>query len=126
MELGKCDTEGIEHNPRFPYLVIRWMAAVYGRKDFIFVVGDHKFSMNQRSIEVTHPAPFDHTEQIAADCKSLILKGVLEAVKTSRFRMCVVWGPKSCTYVESDGNFNHSSEPPSGGVVLNCVRVSVS
>ncbi len=118
--------DGVEANKRFPYLVIRWMAAAYGRKQIIFVVGTPRVEFFDRVLLVQHPRPFDEKGEITADCRASLLNGVLESVKISRFRMCVVWGHSSCTYVEIDGEFKESSQTPSGGLVLAGLKVSDS
>jgi len=102
------------------------MAAVYGRKEIIFSVGENKYQMNERTLEVSHPNPFASSGNLNPSCRLLLLEGTLEAVKRTGYRMCVVWGHNSATYLESDGRIAESNEPPSGGLVVNSVKVSDS
>lgn len=53
---------------------------------------------------VQHPKPFDADATLNMDCRTLLLVGVQDALKGSEFRMCVVWSPTSCSYVEVDGS----------------------
>jgi hypothetical protein len=53
---------------------------------------------------VQHPEPFDADDTLNMACRTLLIAGVQDAVKRSKLRMCVVWSPTSCSYVEADGS----------------------
>lgn len=54
---------------------------------------------------------------MSAGCRALLLAGVQEAVRRLKFRMCVIWLPTVCSYVEND-SIDDGIEPPSGGFTL--------
>lgn len=89
-QIGRFVGFGIEtETSSIPYLVERLMATVYRR----------------RSV----PAGLGRNDLIAwAGDRS---------VKTKR-RMCLVFGSGDCVYLEPDGCWRDSSEPPGGGVVV--------
>jgi hypothetical protein len=103
---------------RFPHIVIRFMAAVYQRESIDVRIGEPAVHIGHRASFVQHPAPYAADDSIGAECRALLLNGVLESVRRTRHRMCVVWKRGACTFVEPDGTFNDSEEAPSGGVPL--------
>lgn len=101
---------------RFPYLVIRFMAAIYQREEISIRQGDLRVHVGHRDTFIHHPDPFGPEGSISPDCRKALLDGVLQAVQRLRFRMAVVWSPTACTFVEPSGAMNDSNEPPSGGL----------
>jgi hypothetical protein len=100
---------------RYPYLVIRLMGGVYQREEITLQQGAPRVHIGHRDTYVHHPEPFAAEGAVTAGCKDLLISGVLEAVRRTRFRMCLVWSPNQCTFVERDGSVNESDDPPSGG-----------
>jgi hypothetical protein len=105
----------------YPYVVIRFMSAVYKRVEVEVRQGDPLAAIDYREDSfVQHPQPFAEGGVISDGCQVLLLQGVLEAVQRSRFRMCVVWTARSSTYVEIDGSIkDFEGEPPSGIFIRN-------
>lgn len=99
----------------YPYLVVRMMAAVYQREQIEIRIGEPLVHVGYRSSFVSHPAPFDATNQFSAACRQLLIVGVLDAVRRTRFRICIVWASEECTFVERDGSVLEHDAPPSGG-----------
>lgn len=104
------------HNPGYPHIVVRFMAAVYKILPIDVHVGEPAVHIETKSAFVQHPQPYADAagETMSDECKTLLLSGVLEAVQRTRFRMCVIWNPGYSTFVERDGSFNDSGEPPDG------------
>ncbi len=105
-------------NGSYPHIVVRIMSAVYQREAVEVRIGEPEVHIGHRNSFVQHPHPFAEGDTISADCRVLLLTGVLEAVRGTKFRMCVVWKPGASTYVEPDGAFNDSEVMPSGGIGL--------
>ncbi len=73
----------------FPFVVIRYMAAVYQERPL---------------------PPSRSREELVAD--------VLSEVKRTRLRMCCVFAADDCVYCEPDGTTLASTDPPAGGALL--------
>ncbi|MEZ4462257.1 MAG: hypothetical protein R3E66_21550, partial [bacterium] len=65
----------------YPHLVIRWMATVYGVKPIDVRVGEADVSIEPQGGYVQHPRPFEDGETLGAECRALLLAGVLDAVR---------------------------------------------
>ena len=98
----------------YPYLVVRVFVAFYQREHIDFRVGSPAVHVAYRRSFVQHPAPFDANGIVSPACRALLIAGVQGAVRQLPFRMCIVWGANSCTYVEKD-SIDESAHPPSGG-----------
>lgn len=112
----------------FPFVVVRWMAAVYGQRPVRFFMSttDDPFpDDHSKVIKVISPNAFKNG-QLTKEGLVDLLRVVDEHVKDTGFRMCVVLGPASCIYVEADGRRVRSAEPPNGGVLINQVKVEGS
>ena len=102
----------------YPYLVVRIYAAVYQRERIVVRAARWPMAQigHQRSF-VQRPAPFNADGTLSAPCRALLIASVQHAVRQTKFRMCIVWGPSSCTFVEVDSVIE-SNESPSGGLAL--------
>jgi hypothetical protein len=99
----------------YPYLVVRIFAAVYQREKIWVFKGPPAVDIVARRCFVQHLAPLLSDGTLSPDCRRLLVAGVEAAVRQLRsLRMCIVWAPTSCTYVQADSTFD-SAEPPSGG-----------
>ena len=107
---------------RYPYLVVHLMPAVYQREEIAVHRGELRVHIGHRDTFVHHPAPFAADGSIAPGCKKVFIDATLEAVRRTRFRMCVVWSATHCTFVERDGSTKESDDPPSGGLGTGGVR----
>jgi hypothetical protein len=74
---------------RYPYVVIRYMSAVYD----------------------VRPLP-------PSMARERVIEFILSEVKRTRFRMCCVFAADDCVYCEPDGSTMASNQPPSGGARL--------
>jgi len=99
----------------YPYIVIHLMPAVYQREEISIACGAPSVHIGHRDTFVHHPTPFSE-DGISQGCRDLLIQGVHEAVRRTRFRMCLVWAPDWCTFIERDGSANESNDPPSGGI----------
>ncbi len=103
---------------RYPFIVVRLMSAVYQAEKVKVSHGKASAGVGVKNSFLRHPSPFKSDGQISNDARDLLLAEVLSAVRKTRFRMCVVWGPAWCSFVEADGSIKSSFDPPSGGFPL--------
>jgi hypothetical protein len=108
----------------YPHLIVRLMAAVYMQECITIEAGPAAVEIVNHRCRVSHPAPFDAHGAVSPECRALIIDGVLAAVRNGRFRMCVFWGPESCTYCEREGATDSTSVPSGGLREVNNYRVS--
>jgi hypothetical protein len=101
---------------RYPYLVVRLMSAVYQREEIAVRAGEPKAHVGFQDCYAHHPIPFAHDGSVSQGCKEVLVAAVLEAVRRTRFPMCLVWAPDSCTFVERDGSAREDARPPTGGL----------
>ena len=99
----------------YPHLVIRLGPAVYQREEITISEGSPSVRVAWRNTQLCHQAPYDSNGEITASAKTALTEGVLAAVRTTNFRMCIVWSERACTFLERDGRIEHKNEPPSGG-----------
>ena len=100
---------------RYPHLIVRIMATVYQHQSIQIRVGTPKVEVVNGHCAVQHPAPFAADGTVGTACRALLIAGVQTAVRAVGLRMCIVWAPKDCTYVEAN-SIHEFAEPPSGGV----------
>ena len=74
---------------RYPYVVIRYMSAVYD----------------------VRPVP-------PSMARERLIAFILSEVLRTRFRMCCVFAANDCVYCEPDGTTRASDDPPAGGAHL--------
>jgi len=98
----------------YPYLIVRVFAALYQPERIRIRVGMPAVDIVHGRCCVQHPSPFEPDGSISPACRLLLVAGVQDAVKRGPFRMSIVWAPRSCTFVETDGTHD-SANPPSGG-----------
>ena len=100
----------------FPYIVVRLMAGVYQLEKIRIETGPPEVLVKFRATRVRHPEPFDADGGVSPGCRELLITGLIEATRRTRFNMCLVWARDDCTFVSrNDGSVTHSKEPPSGG-----------
>ena len=100
----------------YPFLVIRLMGAVYQAEKIRVRKGPASVSIGVRKSLLQHSEPVKPDGQINDEAKALLIEAVLAAVRRTGFRMCLVWGPAWCSFIEPDGSIKNSFEPPSGGL----------
>ena len=96
----------------FPYLVIRYMSAVYARQKVRFILpgGIHDKSV----LNVEFKDPFLNGK-LRPEAQAAAVEKVLSEVKRTNFRMCLVINVNEGIYCEADGSTN-ITVPPSGGI----------
>lgn len=99
----------------YPFIVIRLMNAVYQAETIRVRKGRASVSIRVGTSFLRHPEPLKADGQVSDEAKAMLNEAVLAAVRGTGFRMCLVWGPAWCSFVEPDGSIRNSFEPPSGG-----------
>jgi hypothetical protein len=99
----------------YPYLVIRFIPAVYQRDRIQIRVGPPAVEIVNRRCFVQHPAPFTADGTLSPDCRELLIAGVQTAVRRLGFRMWIAWAQSSCTSIEPD-RISPAGEPSGGSV----------
>ncbi len=99
----------------YPFIVVRLMSTVYQAERVKVSRGKPSAGVGYKNSFLRHPSPFKRDRQISKGARDLLVAGVLAAVRKTGHRMCVVWGPAWCSFVEADGSVTNSFDPPSGG-----------
>ncbi len=82
------------------------------------------FSIEQQSgcrpylVERLMPAVYRRVELSEADDESVLIEEANERGISSGRRVCLVFGPDRCLYLEPDGSWEWSGDAPSGGAVI--------
>lgn len=105
----------------YPYVVVRWMAAVYGKIEIAFQE-DGIGSVDGKKIVFVHPEPFTE-DGLKPECRDQIIEIVKAMVVRTTRRMCLVLSADNCIFIEPDGTLKTSNEPPSGGVRVDDVKL---
>jgi hypothetical protein len=93
----------------YPYVVVRIFSALYEKYEIHFDPSAVLFVL-------------DHDEQrwiiptTDLDPRQAAIAAVRDQVTATGHRMCAVFGPKDCIYIEPDGSNVVSVRPPSGGL----------
>lgn len=100
----------------YPYLVVRIMSAVYQYEHIKVSAGARPIAQigNKCSL-VLRPEPFNAEGALSTACRAFLLSSVQHAVRETGHKICIVWGPTGCTYVEANSTLD-SVDPPSGGI----------
>jgi hypothetical protein len=106
---------------RYPYLVVRWMAAVYGVWEIR--IGAGACEDPERALVVVDPS-YREGVPLSVSQRRAIIDAALAKSAQLRHRMCVVFAEDDAVYVEPDGRCNASSEAPRGGLRLDKVDSS--
>ena len=106
--------EGLHKADPYPYVVIRWMSGVYGRREVRFVI-ERPVAESSHGILVHDSKPFVRGE-LSHRARHHLIEKVTALCRESRFRMCIVFAPNECVYCEPDGTSSSSNEVPSGGI----------
>ena len=103
----------------YPYVVVRYLATVYGRFPVKFV-GSEPTTLDSKACEnavvVGCPQPYTVDERLTPEARNALTGVARYACQQSGHRMCVVFGKKDCVYLEPEGVAKHSDKPPSGGI----------
>lgn len=113
----------LKRSKDFPYVVIRFMAAVYGKRKVRFVRPGQREGERFTSMRVEVAEPTPPGQPISAAERAALIERVREDVRAKRCRMCCVFGPNDSVYCEEDGSTRAHTEAPSGGARLDDVEV---
>ncbi len=111
--------KGIEYaeDQEYPFLVIRWMSAVYGKKNIVFV-SEGESGFQGDSLVVLADGPCSACGQLPAESLPKLIGAILPLVVRDQRRMCLVLSKNSAVFMEPDGKVNWSEEPPHGGLLI--------
>lgn len=102
---------------KYPYVVLRVMAAVYIQRTVRFGEVPAEEPVNNADIVIHCPAAFKRG-RLTAEARRLLIEEVTARVVSKGFSQCIVFGPQSALYIESSGTAKLSRQPPGGGVRL--------
>ena len=93
----------------YPHLIGQYGISLFQRSGIDVRIGPPEASIDHpQGNFVQHPEPFDADDTLNMACRTLLITCVQDAIRNSKirtkFRMCVVWSPTSCSYVETDGS----------------------
>ncbi|MBC7690961.1 MAG: hypothetical protein H7222_04280 [Methylotenera sp.] len=91
----------------YPYVVIRYMAAVY-----------HCEGVALNDVDVNPGLKRFYEIELCPGYREALCNQVLAKVRRDGFRRCVVFGEANSVYIEADGSMKESDAAPSGGVEL--------
>jgi hypothetical protein len=101
---------------KYPYVVLRAMAAVYVKR-LVRFVDEPTEPLNKTELVICFPGAFKGG-RLTAEARRRLIEEVKARAQSSGCRQCIVFGPRSALYFEPDGNVNRSRQPPGGGVML--------
>lgn len=103
------------HSNKFPYVVVRLMAAAYSVRQIEFdnTITVASFGPNAK----LHVPPYK--AEIAISETLYLIDVLISLVRHTKHRMCLVVSEDESYYVEIDGSVTRSTSRPSGGVILN-------
>ena len=103
----------------YPFVVIRYLATVYGQFPVRFVA-DHTTDLAQgdsdRAFVVVYSRPYTADEKLTPQARKAVIDVVQHASRKSGHRGGVVFADDDCVYTEPEGTAKPSAEPPSGGI----------
>lgn len=116
--IGPETASGHRKGEAFPYLVIRLMAAVYQREAVAVHLGPARAMIKHKGSRLSHPGIAGDVKAISNASKAYFEAALVREVRRTKHRMCVVWGPDECTFVEPNGDILRKSEAPRGGLLM--------
>ena len=109
----------------YPHVVVRLMSAVYQFKKIEFVKENPTVQWKDRVYRIKYD---DNPVHDDGNLKKEALVSLIDDLQLimcgTRFRYCLVLGPKSCIYFEKNGVQIHSDDIPSGGVEIAKIDVN--
>jgi len=111
--------KGIEYpdDQEYPFMVVRWMSGVYGKKKIVFVEkGESGFQGD--SLVVVAVGPCSACGQLPVESVPKLISLTMPVVMRDQRRMCLVLSKECAVFMEPDGKVNWSDEPPWGGIVI--------
>lgn len=102
----------------YPYVVVRFMAAAYGRRSVRFVPTTEPIVEPSTDNMIIQDDETATTGALSGAARQKLIARVLADVKRSGLRMCCVFGPDDAAFCERDGSVKFSQEAPSGGMQI--------
>ena len=102
----------IETSDTYPYLVLRLIPAAYAFQPVTFI--DEPPVPSELRVAQRRNSPA---------AREAVLQAATVRVVKLGLRVCVVFGPENCVFIELDGSRSTSTKRPSGGVRLDNVKV---
>ncbi len=113
-----------EHYGLFPYIVHRLFSGIYRQIPIVFTYEHEQGELPGVTIRLDEEK-HSTLELIHSDAMRTQLKQMARKVKTDleqkhsrEARLCLVFGPSDCIYLESNGEID-STRPPFGGTLCN-------
>ncbi len=104
----------------YPYLVIRWMAAVYGTAEIRFVAIKNDAEVSD-GLTIVAPSYREGTA-LDASARRAVIGAARTLSEQRRSRMCIVFGSNDAVYIEPNGKCSRSNNAPSGGLRIDKVK----
>jgi len=115
---------GYVAEPGYPHVVIRYMAAAYGRVELVFRSKTAPANgCSAIAVDAAAPPP---GEPMSAETRAAVLEATHALVKLSRMRCCAVFSPCDVVFCEPGGVTVTGTEPPSGGIRYDRVMNTVT
>jgi len=112
-------------NKKYPHVVVRLMSAVYQFKKIEFVKEGPTVDWCEPVFRFKYAGtPIAADGSLKKEVQDLLIHDLQLIMCGTRFRYCLVLGPKSCIYFEKDGVQIRSDDIPSGGVEITKIEVT--
>lgn len=112
----------MKKDERYPYVVIRFMAAVYGHPKVILRARPGRRVRNAEAYLIEGQV-FVKQGILTAQGRAHLIAEVLGDVQKTGFRIGVVFSETDSAYCECDGTATPMREAPSGGIRIDHVQV---
>lgn len=105
---------------QYPYVVVRYMNAVYGRMSVRFILPGGIIEKGILCVEFKDPFENGFLRE---EAQQAAVKKLLSEVIRTKFRMCLVISRSEAIYCEPEGTTN-KEVPPSGGIGIGLMQVT--
>jgi len=105
----------------YPQLVMRLFPGIYPRFPIALTRGEPaeaRIQIYGRVFSLRHPGVDPDARTLDAAARQFLAEAILDAVRRTGRRMCLVLGPNESLYIEHDGRRNPSSYQPVQGIAV--------
>ncbi len=103
----------------YPQLVVNYFIGIYPRVSIALTRGvPAEAHVHIRSVSLRHPGVDPDARTLDAAARQFLAEAVLDAVRRTGRRMCLVLGPRESLYIERDGSMNPSNDQPLPGIAV--------
>jgi hypothetical protein len=105
----------------FPRLVVRIFLGIYPSVPIALTRGEPAeahIHPSSRLVSLRHPGVDPDARTLDAAARQFLAEAILDAVRRTGRRMCLVLGPNESLYIEHDGRMNPSSYQPVQGIAV--------